>query len=129
MEELLLPALKYKVINYFISYDAKIGNGNSYLMDYIQNLATKYNENQICMNYLILIVNSFSEAVESFAKIKNSMFADEDYFRRLLNQKLSPVLITVDSCELLTDLLYFFEPELIIQNNKLNEILSKLNQI
>lgn len=128
MEELLLPALKYKVINYFISYNFKIGNGNFYIINYIGNLESKYAGNEICITHLMSIMNVIADFIEYLIKNKNCSFVDDDYRRLLVQNKFAPVLDNINSVEILTDLLYFFEPELMINNNKFNEIFSKLNQ-
>lgn len=125
MELALFPELKQKLINHLKLHNFK--NGNTYLLQYLENLKHKYdNDNNDDLNMLNMFVNKMYEVHNLLNNNKNHNNYDESH---LIESEFESLLCTISNIGLLKDLLYFFEPIPVNNSMFMDDINKKLNEI
>lgn len=105
--QLLLPALKHKIISHFFSYNFK--SGNQHILEYLRNLENiTYKDDLETKNKL----EQFCQKIGTLSTtIIRSIRYEHDLYP-LIEDELNVVLSNISDVVFLKNILYFFEPNL-----------------
>jgi len=109
--QLLLPALKHKIVGHFKSHNFR--NGNENISNYIQQLDIKYRAND--NNDYLQYTQKIRERIGEISRVLNNLEGNlirlyNNEPQLLIESEINVALSNITSVDFLKDLLFFFEP-------------------